>query len=332
MPEGYQHLTQEERYQISALKKSGLSQARIAQEVGVHRSTLYRETKRNASQRGYRPVCAEKLAKARRLAALRSRGQKVSGDVQNQIECWLKEQQWSPDELSGKLLEAYSIYISYETIYQHIWADKRKGGTLYLHLRRKGKKYQKRGSKYAGRGHIPGRVDISERPAIVAEKGRVGDWEADLIEGGKGDAFLLTIVERKTQLTLMQWLPNKEAAVTTEAILKVLAPYKKWIKSITTDNGKEFAGHREVAEKLGASFYFATPYHSWERGLNERTNGLIRQYFPKGSEFATLTEAEVSKVQDLLNTRPRKNLRYQSPMEAFFHHITHYTHSVALRA
>jgi IS30 family transposase len=165
----------------------------------------------------------------------------------------------------------------------------------------------------------------------VAEKGRVGDWEADLIEGGKGDAFLLTLVERKTQLTLIQWLPNKEAAVTTEAILKALAPYKKWIHSITYDNGKEFARHREITENLGARCYFATPYHSWERGLNERTNGLIRQYFPKGSRFATITEAEVSKVQDLLNTRPRKTLRYQSPLEAFFHHTTPYTHSVALQ-
>jgi IS30 family transposase len=331
MPEGYRHLTQDLRCQIEALKKRGISQVAIAQDLKVDPSTISRELKRNRSQRGYRAGFAEQFAKARRLQAMRTRLLKITGDVQTQIESWLTEQQWSPEEIRSKLFSEFAISVSHELMYQHIWCNKKAGGTLYLHLRRKGKKYQKRSSKYAGRGYIPGRVDIAERPASVAEKQEVGNWEIDLIEGGKGDAFLLTLVERRTQLTLIQWLPNKEADGTTEAILKALAPYRGWVQTITSDNGKEFSGHQKVTESLHAGFYFATPYHSWERGLNERTNGLIRQYFPKGSRFATLTKENVSNVQDLLNTRPRKTLHYRSPLETFFHLTTNTPQHIALR-
>ena len=211
MPEGYQHLTQEERYQIGALLKSGLSCTKIAQGIGVHRSTVYREIKRNRSPRVYRPDCAHKIARARHQLAMPSRRHKISGDVQTQEEVWLCEQQWNPDEISCPLKREYTIRVSHELIYQHIWRDKRAGGKPYLHLRRRGKKYQKRGAKYAGLGYIPGHADIKERPAIVAEKGHIGDWEGDLIEGEGDNAFLFTLVERKTQFTVIKKIPNKEA-------------------------------------------------------------------------------------------------------------------------
>ncbi len=198
-----------------------------------------------------------------------------------------------------------------------IRADRRAGGTLYRHLRRRGKKPNWRGGRHAGRGHIPGRVDIGERPWVVEEKSRIGDWELDTIIGARHWGALVSSVDRGSKFTFLERVEVKTAAAVTTALTRRMEPIRDRVHTLTADNGKEFAGHRAISDSLGAGFYFATPYHSWERGLNEHTNGLVRQYFPKGTDFRQVTEAQVRAVEDRLNHRPRKVLGYRTPAEVF---------------
>ena len=198
--------------------------------------------------------------------------------------------------------------ISHERIYQHVWKDKKDGGTLYLHLRHSGKKYNRRKGRNSGRGLIPNRVDIDQRPPIVAAKSRIGDWEADTIIGANHKGVVMSHVERTSKYTKLAKLPDKNADFVVQACARVLLPLADRIETITYDNGKEFASHAQIATSLGALSYFAKPYHSWERGLNEHTNGLFRQYFPKGSDLSILSDADVQRVEDKLNSRPRKIL------------------------
>ena len=190
--------------------------------------------------------------------------------------------------------------------------------TLYLHLRTAAKKYNRRKGKNSGRGLIPNRVDIDQRPPIVAAKSRIGDWEADTIIGANHKGVVMSHVERTSKYTKLAKLPDKNADSVVQACARVLLPLADQIETITYDNGKEFASHAQIATSLGALSYFAKPYHSWERGLNEHTNGLFRQYFPKGSDFSILSDADVQRVEDKLNSRPRKILGYQTPREIFF--------------
>ena len=190
----------------------------------------------------------------------------------------------------------------------------RGGGRL---LRRRGKRYNKRAGKNAGRGLIPNKIDISARPAIVARKTRLGDWEGDTVVGAGHKGGLLTLVERKTQLSKIIKLPRATARATQKAAVRRLKPIGNFVHTITFDNGKEFAAHQDIAHALKAKIFFATPYHAWERGLNENTNGLIRDFFPKGTDFSTISNAEVAKVERLLNARPRKSLGFRSPQEVF---------------
>jgi len=229
----------------------------------------------------------------------------------------LVNDQLSPEQISGRLSLEYKISISHETIYKHIWNDKYNGGRLHKNLRRSGKKYNKRAGKLAGRGLIPNRVDIDRRPAVVNQKSRVGDFEGDSIIGANHQGSIVSLVERKTKVTLLRLLPSPKAHETARVIVEKLEPIKKIVKTITTDNGKEFAQHEFVAEKLNAKFFFAHPYHAWERGLNENTNGLVRQYFLKGCDFSKLTEQQVLDVEKKLNNRPRKTLGYRTPSEEF---------------
>jgi IS30 family transposase len=208
-------------------------------------------------------------------------------------------------------------FVSHETIYEYIWEDKKNGGGLYKHLRHHGKKYNKRAGKNAGRGLIPNRVDIEERPAIVEKKERTGDWEGDTIIGKDHVGAIVSLVDRATKMAKLVLVENKTAEVVTEAIETALSPVQDVVHTITLDNGKEFAMHEKVAASLNAKVYFAKPYRSWERPLNEHTNGLVRQYFPKKTRFDTLTEDEVKRVEDLLNNRPRKVLGYRTPLEVF---------------
>jgi IS30 family transposase len=299
------------------LEQQGLTQEAIAQEIGSTQPVVSRELKRNRGQRGYRFKQAQAKADERRHVA-NAAPSKMTPDVIAVIETMLREEQLSPEQISGWMQETEGPCVSHECIYRHIYADKRRGGALYKHLRRTGKKYNKRLGRTSGRGLIPHRIDITERPAIVEERSRIGDWEADTIVGAAHKGVILSLVERVSKYTLLHKLDAATSGKTGAAIIAKMRPHQKLVHTITSDNGKEFAGHRRVAERLETGFYFATPYHAWERGLNENTNGLVRQYFPKGSSFANVTSEEVERVQNLLNSRPRKTLGFQSPNEVFF--------------
>lgn len=315
MLKSYQHLTRDQRCQIATLKASGFLQNDIAKRLTVSPSTISRELKRNSLNGEYLFIHANMTSVSRRYEAS-AKPRCMLEPVVKQIEEHLREE-WSPEQISGRLkLEGLSV--SHETIYQHIWKDKKSGGILFKHLRRKGKKYNKRSSDRAGRGQIPNRIDIKERPAIVETKLRIGDWEGDTIIGANQEGAILSYVERKSKFTVLSKLSRKTAENVT---LKTIERFSKldFVHTITYDNGKEFSSHEKISEALGASCYFATPYHSWERGLNEHTNGLVRQYFPKKTSFKDLTEKEIEKVENLLNNRPRKILGYLKPKEVYIH-------------
>jgi len=224
----------------------------------------------------------------------------------------------SPEQVSGRLKEQHGILLSHERIYQHIWADRRNGGDLYTHLRQAHKKRRKKYGAKDKRGQICNRVSIDQRPDMVDEKSRIGDWEIDTVIGQNHKGALVTIVERKSKFTLIKRVETKHAEGVTAATITLLEPYSDKVFTITADNGKEFAGHETMSKELNAQVYFAHPYSSWERGLNENTNGLIRQYFPKGSSFETITDEQVDAVMHRLNHRPRKGLNYQTPHAVFF--------------
>lgn len=316
MQKKHSHLGHALRCQIYALKKRDLSQRDIARELGIDQSTVSRELKRNSGKRGYRYKQAENKARARRASVYIKRTRKLSGFTLKLVISKLKEK-WSPEQISGTLNRDHKIKICHEMIYQYIYQNKRSGGNLYKYLRRKGKKYQKRGArKYAGRGYIKDRVDISERPKIVEKKKRFGDFEADLIEGTKkGKAVLLTLVDRKTQFLIIEKCTSKSSSIVSKAMIKSLKPYKGRIYTITSDNGKEFSEHALVARKLGIRYFFAKPYAAWQRGLNENINGLVRGYYPKGTNFAKVDIKEIRRVTKNINTRPRKKLNYRKPLE-----------------
>jgi transposase, IS30 family len=311
----YRRITYEDRCQIYALNKRGSSQHRIAELLGLSQSAVSRELRRNRGKRGYRFQQAQAKAEARR--AVRSKPRKLTATLRHTIERRLREQRWSPEQISGWLGEQ-GITLSHERIYQMVWQDKRDGGDLWRCLRRRGKRYNKRSGTNAGRGLIPHRIDISKRPPVVDRRTRVGDWEGDTLAGAGHRGGLLTLVERKTMLTKIALLPRATANITRRAAVRKLKPVGDFVHTITFDNGKEFAAHQDIACALDAKIFFATPYHAWERGLNENTNGLIRDFFPKGTDFSTITAAEVAKVERLLNARPRKSLGFRSPQEVFY--------------
>ena len=316
MPKAYHHLTRDQRCQIYALKRRGLAQTKIAVDIGVSQGTISRELTRNKGFRGYRYLQAHRFA-VQRGSARKGVAHVMTDRLIVRVKTFLCDNQWSPEQICGVLNHEDGTKVSHESLYRHIWSDKRSGGRLYLHLRQRGKKRNKRGAATAGRGLIPGRIDIAQRPAIVDAKSRLGDWELDSIIGARHRGTITSMVERKSKLTKLVLLDGPTSKATKEGIIARLEPIKKHVLTLTSDNGKEFAGHAEISERLGSGFYFCTPYHSWERGLNENTNGLVRQYFPKGTDFAKLTEADVQRVEDLLNNRPRKALNYHSPNEVF---------------
>jgi transposase, IS30 family len=311
----YRRITHEDRCQIYALNKQGSSQQKIAEHLGISQGAVSRELRRNRGKRGYRLKQAQAKAEARQ--AVRSKPRKLTAALRRRIERQMREKRWSPEQVSG-WLDGQGIALSHERIYRMIWQDKREGGDLWRCLRRRGKRYNKRSGTNAGRGLIPNRIDISERPAIVASKSRVGDWEGDTVVGAGHKGSLLTLVERKTMLAKIVLLPRATAAITRRAAVRKLKPVGDFVHTITFDNGKEFAAHQDIASALDTKIFFATPYHAWERGLNENTNGLIRDFFPKGTDFSTITRAEVAKVERLLNARPRKTLGFRSPQEVFY--------------
>ena len=309
----YTQLTREQRYQIYALMKAGLCQTEIAKVIGVHKSTISRERRRNRGLRGYRPKQAHHFAEIRRAKTARAR---ISPDTWILVEGLLRED-WSPEQISGWLVSEFQITVSHESIYQFILKDKRLGGNLYLHLRCK-KKRRKRYGSTSHRGQLLNRVSIDQRPAIVDTRSRIGDWELDTIIGKGHKQAIVSLTERKSRLTLLAKVKRKTAELTSRSIRRLLEPIASKVFTLTSDNGKEFARHQEIATSLQANFYFAHPYSSWERGLNENTNGLIRQYFPKKHDFTTITEKDISMVINKLNNRPRKCLGFKTPNQVFF--------------
>ena len=316
MPKSYRHLTHEDRCQIYALKRSGLSYRAIAGQLSRDPRTISREIKRNTGGCGYRHKQAHQRATSRRHNAC-ARPYKASADVTQWINDRLDDQ-WSPEQISGRMLYEKGMSLSHEWIYQHVWADKRKGGELYKNLRHSGKKYNKRSGAYGGRGCIPGRVDIDERPDIVEQKDRLGDWELDTIIGAKHQGAIVSAVDRKSKYCVLAKVPDKKAVNVTAKLKDRLGVHKSTVLTLTADNGKEFAEHEDIASALEADFYFAKPYHSWQRGLNEHTNGLVRQYLPKSTCLKSITDQQVDQIEILLNNRPRKVLNYQTPKEVFF--------------
>ena len=302
----YTHLTREERYQIYALLKAGHSQAEIAGILNRSSSTISRELARNCGRRGYRPKQAHNKAIERRAINARRIDEATWQFAEEML-----LQEWSPEQISGH------ADISHETVYQHVYADKREGGLLWKQLRCQ-KKRRKRYGKLERRGQIANRQFIEDRPAIVDERKRIGDWEADTIIGKNHRQAIVSIVERKSKMTLIRKVERKTSEEVSKAIIRLLKPYKNKVHTITSDNGKEFAGHEKISKKLQADFYFAHPYASWERGTNENTNGLIRQYFPKTRDFTTITQQEINEVMKRLNNRPRKKLGFLTPNQVFF--------------
>lgn len=308
----YKQLTRKERYQISYLKSMGFKKKVIAQTLGRHVSTIYRELKRNKDHRGYYFARkAHEFAVARREDNGK-RAIRISETVWGYIEYKLEEQ-WSPEQIS------HFSGVSHEHIYQYVYKNKQQGGDLYLNLRQKrSRRRNKRLSRYQNRGRIINAVSIDKRPKIVDKRCRIGDFEIDTIIGGNRKQALVSIVERKTGFAFIKRVNRKTANAVKDAIIDLLKPIKHRIKTITSDNGSEFAEHQAIASSLDCRYYFAHPYSSWERGSNENLNGLIRQYFPKKMVFDSISDEEIKAVENRLNHRPRKRLKYKTPYEAFF--------------
>lgn len=309
----YKQLTREQRYQIYASMKANWSQLEIALEIGVHPSTISREVKRNQGGRGYRPKQAQQRTQERKLKHVATR---IEPQTWTLIESQLR-QDWSPEQVAGWLKGERHVQVSHERIYQHTYADKRAGGDLHQHLRCR-KQRRKRYGSYQRRGQIKGRVGIEARPAIVESRRRVGDWEVDTLIGSQHKAAIVSVVERKSKLCFLKQVTRNAAEAVGRALTELLRPVQEKCHTITSDNGKEFANHQAIAASLQAGFYFAHPHASRGRGLNENTNGLVRQYFPKKSDFSKIKDLDVQRAMDRLNNRPRKTLGYKTPNQVFF--------------
>ena len=309
---GYTQLTDHQRYQIYALKKAGHKQKQIASLIKVDKSTISREIKRDTGLRGYRPRQAQMLAQHRKTAKYKPR---ISSESWADIDRLIQKDP-SPEQISVWLKKYTDTKVSHEWIYERLRQDKQNGGNLYTHLRCK----RKRREKYGGdslRGQIVNRVSIEDRPATADSKARTGDWEIDTIIGGNHKQAIVALTERYTRFTLMAKVRRRTASQVAEVTIEMQRPYMSKLYAITADDGKEFANHEEISRELKTDFYFAHPYSSYERGLNENTNGLIRQYFPKGSDFQSITSEDAEKVLKKLNSRPQKYLDFKTPDQLF---------------
>lgn len=323
----YTHLTQDERYQIYILKKAGLDQSDIAKMLGRNKSTISRELKRNCGARGYRPKQAQELSLARQS---KDNGATIADETWAFADAKLAEH-WSPEQISGYLKVNNQPAVSHESIYQRIYADKRSGGTLHRTLRCQ-KKRKKRYGNRERRGTISNQVSIEQRPALVDQFQRYGDWEVDLMIGANHQQALVTLNERKSRYSLIGMVVRKTAEAVSDTIISLLTPFSSFVHTLTSDNGKEFAQHERVAQSLDAKHFFAHPYCSWERGANENMNGLIRQFFPKKMRFENITPADIIRAMHSLNHRPRKCLNFKTPHEVFMEQLKLHQCGVALRS
>jgi IS30 family transposase len=295
--------------------QTGYAKKDICIAIGKDKSVLSRELKRNRSKLGYSSALAHEYANERKERFRKRR--KFTEKVKNHVVKHLTEEQWSPEQIVGDARKRGIEMVSCERIYQFIREDKRTGGTLWKHCRHQ-LKHRKRpvGGKQV---IIPDKVSIDERPAVVNEKKRLGDWEIDTIVGPDNNGAIITVTERLTGFLLMKKLPKgKNAKALAKILYYMLLPYKQFVHSITSDNGTEFYEHKWIAKMLNANYYFAHPYSSWERGLNEYTNGLVRQYVPKKEEFTKYNEKDIENFQHKINRRPRKLLNFETPKKKFF--------------
>lgn len=307
------HLSYEQRYTIEVLLCQGKKQSEIGEIISRSKSVVSREIGRNCDQRS--GVYKVKLAQSKYDSGLfnKPKSVKVTTAIEEQI-IKLLEQDYSPEQISGSLKKEDLDTMSHEWIYQLVWKDKKSSGNLHTHLRRKGRCYRKRGSSKDSRGIIKNRVSIDQRPDIVEKRERFGDLEVDLIIGKNHKQAILTINDRASGMLKMKKVKSKNADDVTQAINGVLEEWIPYIQTITADNGKEFAGHENVAEFLKIDYYFAHPYRSWERGSNENLNGLVRQYFKKGTDFENITDQRITEIENKLNNRPRKRYKYETPI------------------
>ncbi len=312
----YRQITSEERYILATLRRQGFNQSEIARELGRHRSTICRELKRNSARFDgcYRPSKAIERTAGRRSRSRRN--QRFTRSDLQRVD-WLLRRRLSPEQISGRLRFHSELSISHETIYRHVWHDRMLGGSLYTYLRGARKRRRKRYGAYDSRGRLAGKRHISQRPLAAALRSEIGHWEIDTVIG-KGDQHcLVTIVDRKTGYLVIGKLRARTKEHTNRRTLRLIRRHPQRFKTITADNGTEFHNYAQLERATGIAFYFATPHHSWERGTNENTNGLIRQYVPKGTSMAGLSQHRCNAIARELNDRPRKRLGFKTPQECF---------------
>jgi IS30 family transposase len=312
----YHQLSTEERYEIAALRGQQAGVAEMAKHLGRHRSTIYREVKRNQSVHDGRYRASHSVEKASGRKH-RSRRNWLYGPTEFEPVETLIRQRLSPEQIVGRRLLEGQAVMSHETIYRWVWADKRCGGSLWRNLRGARKQRRKRYGQYDSRGRLAGKKPIEQRPAVVASRERIGDWEIDTVHGC-GTACVVTVVERKTGLLRMGPIQRATKEQTLDRTVKLLWAERDRVKTITADNGTEFHSYLELESILDTAVYFATPHHAWERGTKENTNGLIRQYLPKGTNLNRLTQQQCDRIAEQLNNRPRLRLGFMTPNEVFY--------------
>jgi IS30 family transposase len=311
----YRQITSEQRYTLAVLRRQEpkLSIGAIAELLGFHRSTIYREFQRNScADGGYRPSKASRRTRGRRSRSRRN-SQFTPADMA--LVNGLLQERWSPEQIAGSLRRHHLLRISHETIYNHVWRDKERGGSLFRCLRQAPKRFRKRYGRHDSRGRLAGKKHLSERPAAIMARSELGHWEMDTVMGKGSKHCILSLVERATGYTLIGKLPDRTAQATTIKAIELIKKHHPLFTSITVDNGTEFHDYKTIEYETGVDFYFATPYHSWERGTNENTNGLIRQYLPKRTSMAHITQHHCDNIARALNTRPRKRYAFRSPTE-----------------
>ena len=320
----YTQLTQEQRYQIYAMLRAGMTQTDIAQEIGTHKSTVSRELHRNTGLRGYRPHQAHDFATTRKD----NNQPRILFSHWTEI-CRLLKQYWSPEQISWRLYQEQGFRVSHEWIYRYIYQDKQAGGQLFRYLRCQ-KQRKKRYGSHQRRGSIPNQTMIDERPAHVENRSEIGHWEGDTLIGKGHQGVLVSVVERKSRYTVLGQAKRKTKELVANEVVRRMEPYQDRCQTLTVDNGKEFTDHHQMSSGLQADIYFAHPYSSWERGTNENTNGLIRQFFPKKMTLSTVSEQALQLAVDRLNNRPRKTLNWRTPHEVFSN--SNQTLTVALKS
>jgi len=312
----YRQLTPEERYMLAALRRQGCNQSEIARSLGRHRSTICREVRRNSCHLDghYRPSKAQERTNGRRTRSRRN--QRFTAQDFATVDALLRRQ-WSPEQVSGHLARQGRLLISHETIYRHVWRDKREGGLLYTHLRGARKRRRKRYGGYDSRGKLAGKRPISERPPEIEGRRQAGHWEIDTVMGTGSKDCIVSLVERKSGLLLIGKLADRTTASLNRRVIRLIRRHDAAFETVTADNGTEFHDYKGIEARTKVLFYFARPYHSWERGSNENANGLIRQYLPKGASMCGLSQQQCNSIARKLNTRPRKRLGFRAPLECF---------------